>query len=550
MYNMTDIERISGNEMYQIMKDLCAFGYRRTGTPPAEKAEKYIYQKFKEAKLSDVSIEHFNFKRWWSDKNNLTIISKDPSSKLSDQTIETFPIFFSGSTKPEGIVADMVYAGYGTKGDFETTDVKDKIVLIDGKMILNFITTHKVFGSLDLAKKKGALGLVVINGSPLDAITYTFLSDGVEGWENRLPGLSVNNNDGNYLKSICLRDQGKFSIKLVEIVKTEMASSNTVIGTLPGKTEDIILIGTHTDSTFTGAVDNAGGNAGLIALAKHYAQIPIDKRNKTVIFVGWSGHETAFLGVNKFVEMHEDMLDKIVTFIMLDGFGSKGWYNQDDGAVVETGLDEKRGLFISDNPILIPYVIDAAIKYNLMPAAYVSAKSLPVSDMKPFIKAGIPSILLIGKPIWYHTKYDTPDMCTPDQLERTAKAHIYIIDKIHETSSQEIKEADGILTDISIFISKKQGITPPTCYFSIIPDPVIEKSMAIFHPTVFTSPESIVMGFDFDFGDGKKKKIPITVPVAVHTYRKAGTYNAALKTIDNYGNINITKRIIRVLKKK
>ncbi|MFX1238878.1 MAG: M28 family peptidase, partial [Promethearchaeota archaeon] len=54
--------------------------------------------------------------------------------------------------------------------------------------------------------------------------------------------------------------------------------SNTIIGTLPGKSEDIILIGTHTDSTFTGAFDNAAANSGLIFLAKYYANIPLENR--------------------------------------------------------------------------------------------------------------------------------------------------------------------------------------------------------------------------------------------------------------------------------
>ncbi len=537
---------ITGQEMHQIVNDLCDFGYRRAGTPAADKAEKYIYQKLKEAGLPEVNLESFNFTRWWAEKHELTIISKGTKGVPSDQTVETFPIWFSGSTKPEGITAEMVYAGYGTATDFETTDVKDKIVLIDSKMILNFYPVFAVFGSINLAKEKGALGLVVINGSPLDAVSYIFLGEGIEGWENRTPALSVNNDDGNYLRSLCTRNQGKLTVKLVQEVKTEKASSNTVIGTLPGKTDETILIGTHTDSTFTGAVDNAGANAGLIALAKYYAQIPLEKRDKTMVFAGWTGHETAFLGVNNFVEAHKEMLEKIVTFIMLDGFGSKGWYNQADGGIVETGLDEKRGLFISDNPVLIPFVMEATLKYNLLPAAYVSAKSLPVSDLGPLIRAGIPSIMVIGKPVMYHTKYDTPDKCTPDQLERCAKGHIHIIDKIQETPTQQIKEADGKLKDIKTFITEKQGVTPPTGSFTVTPHPVIEGSPAVFHVTVFTAPESIIMDLNWDFGDGNTS----TLPIAIHTYNKAGTYEATLKNVDNYGNQTTTKRIIRVIKKK
>lgn len=40
---------LNGEGMLRIINDLCAFGYRRAGTPPAGKAEKYIYDKLKEA---------------------------------------------------------------------------------------------------------------------------------------------------------------------------------------------------------------------------------------------------------------------------------------------------------------------------------------------------------------------------------------------------------------------------------------------------------------------------------------------------------------------
>jgi len=409
-------------------------------------------------------------------------------------------------------------------------------------MILNFHPTFAVFGSLSLAKSKGALGAIIIGGAPLDAIPYIFLWEGVEGWRDRLPALMVNNDDGNYLKSLCSK---KLTVRLVEDVRTEDASSNMVIGELPGMSEEAILVGTHTDSTFTGAVDNAGANAGLIGLAKHYAKTPRGKRGKTMVFAGWTGHEAAFLGANKFAQMHKDILEKTAVFIMLDGFGSKGYYNQADGGVVETGTDEKRGLFISDNLVLIPPVIEAALKYRLLPAAYVSARALPVSDLGPFIRAGIPSIMIIGKPVWYHTVYDTIDKLTPDQLERSLKAHIHVIDELHRIPASKIKEADGKLKDIKEFVTRKPGAAPPSGHFTVTPNPVPEGCPAIFHITVFTAPESVVLEVEWDFGDGATS----TSLIGVHAYQKPGTYRATLKVTDSNGNTVTAKRTVRVTRK-
>ncbi len=543
---MNEMEDINGEEIYQIMKEICDFGFRRAGTPNAIDAEKYIYEKFKEVGLSDTKLEEFKFPRWWAEKHELTILAEGTPLVPLDQTIETFPVYLSGYTAPEGINADVVYVGPGTSVEFEKIQVKDKIVLIKGKMLLNFFPSYHemLFNSLNLAKKNGALAAICINGSPLDSLSYTSF-DTIYGWKRRIPALSVNNFDGKYLKSLCKENKGKLKVKFVLNVKSEKATSNFVINTLPGKNDDVILVGTHTDSTFTGAVDNAGANARLIALAKHFAQIPQEKREKTIVFVGWTGHEAGLIGVDKFVKMHQEMLKNITTFIMLDGFGSKGFYNQADGGVIETGLDEIRGLFISDNPVLIPIVMEAVTKHKLLPAAYVSAKSLPVSDLPPFIFSNIPSIMIIGKPIWYHTKYDTIDKCTPDQLERSAKAHAQIIEKILKIPSQEIKDADGKFEDVRAFIKKKSGLTPPSGSFTVIPHPIEEDFPAFFYPTVINAPESIVMDFKWSFGDGETSSIILTR----HAYKKAGTYEVSFKVVDNYGNESIAKQIIRVIKK-
>jgi hypothetical protein len=543
---MLDYENISGREMYQIMRELCEFGFRRAGTPIAIEAEKYIYQKLKDAQLPDVKLKEFHFTRWWGEKQELKLIAEGTPSLPSDQVIKTFPVHLTGSTGPEGVVTEMVYGGYGTSVDFEKIDVENKIVLIDGIMILNFAPSQQVnlFNSLSLAKKKGALGAIFTNNSPLDSISYVGV-DEVRGWKRRLPALSVNNFDGQYLRTLCTRDQRKVRVKFTLDVKTEQAPSNMILGTLPGKTDDLILIGTHVDSTFTGAVDNAGANAGLIALAKYFAQVPIEKRDKTIVFAGWTGHECGLIGTFQFHSMFPEMVKKIATFIMLDGFGSKGWYNQVEGGVVETGLDERRGLFVSDNTLLWPIVKEAVFKYKLFPSAYVSARQLPVSDLPPFIFASVPSIMLIGKPVFYHTKYDTIDKCTPDQLERTAKAHAYIIEKIQDIPASDIIAADAQEMDMQKYMTKKEGVIAPHVSFSILPYPITEGFSAVFYPTVMSAPESILLELEWDFGDGEKSPRILTR----HAYDEAGTYEVTLKATDNFGNVSIDKRPIRVIKK-
>jgi len=534
---------INGEEIYQILKDICKFGYRRIGTPEALNAEKYIQQKLIEVGIPDTKLEEFEFPKWTPNKFELTILSEKTPLITSNIVIDTFPYWSTGSTGLNGIEGELVYVGNGTSVDFKSLDVKDKIVLIEGKMLLNFHTTLSAisFNSQRLAREAGALGVICTNGSPLESISYLFNSS-IHGWKRRLPALSIRNSDGMFLKNLCIKS--KVQVKLILDVKKEKGKSNIILGTLPGKSEDLILIGTHTDSTFTGAIDNASANAGLIALAKYFSKIPIEKRDKTIIFAGWSGHEAGLIGVERFVKTHKEILPKISTFIMLDGFASDGYQNQFEGGVIKTGLDEQRGLFVSDNAILLPVVMEAVLKYRLLPAAYLSAKKLPVSDLSPFIISNVPSIMLIGKPIWYHTLHDTIDKCTPDQLERSGKAHAQIILEILKIPHKSIKDADGKLANIREFIKKKEGFSSPSGTFMVFPYPIVQNFPTFFVPIPFQNPDSIIMDVTWDFGDGESNSILLTR----HEYKKPGTYEASCTFTDNYDNRFTIKKKVYVIK--
>ncbi|MHA1805021.1 MAG: M28 family peptidase [Promethearchaeota archaeon] len=544
---MEKLDRIKGEEIYNIAKRICEFGYRLAGTPEAIEAEKFIASKLREVGIDDVKLEEFTFPRWWPKKYHLTVLAESTPLLDEDHVIECFPYVLSGSTDLEGITAELTHVGAGTTMDFKRKKVSNKIVLIEGKMILNFYPTchEMLFNSIELAKERGALGAIIINGSPLDAITYASF-DSIYGWKRRIPAVSISTPDGQFLKYLCSQQDSTTRVNLIQVVEKKKAKSNFIIGTLSGTTEDIILLGTHVDSTFTGAMDNAGANAGLIAIAKYFAQVPLEKREKTLMLVGWTGHELGLIGVDKFVKTYQELLPKICTFIMLDGFGSKGYYNQADGAVIKTEQDEKRGLFISDNRIIAPLVIDSVQKHELYPSAYVSAKTLPVSDLPPFIFNKIPCIMIIGKSIFYHTKYDTIEKITPNQLERTVKAHVDIIQNLMKIPAPEIKKADGTLSDFNSLITPKKEIPPPSGDFMIFPYPFEEEFKALFVPTVLNAPKSILLKLMWEFGDGETSDVILTR----HAYQKAGTYLARLKILDNHGNQNVVEKTIKVLKKQ
>ena len=68
-------------------------------------------------------------------------------------------------------------------------------------------------------------------------------------------------------------------------------------------------------------------------------------------------------------------------------------------------------------------------KYNMLPANYAPlSTSIANEDLEGmFYDRKIPTILVIGKPIWYHTDHDTPDKVEPEQIYRAMMGHYEMV---------------------------------------------------------------------------------------------------------------------------
>ncbi len=110
-------------------------------------------------------------------------------------------------------------------------------------------------------------------------------------------------------------------------------SSPNVVGVLPGTAgrlkDEYLVFSAHLDhvgvgtpvegdSVYHGAIDNAGGTAVLLALARAFVELPRTKRS--VIFLAVTGEEKGILGSDYFVHHPPVPLGAIVANVNLDNF--------------------------------------------------------------------------------------------------------------------------------------------------------------------------------------------------------------------------------------
>ena len=95
-----------------------------------KKAADYIFAEYKKAGLQNVRFEEFYPNRWWPENYSVTVLDGENAPEVR---LNAFPLWHCGGVKD--FVSDVIYAGFGTSGEFRGLNVKGKIVLIDMKRI-------------------------------------------------------------------------------------------------------------------------------------------------------------------------------------------------------------------------------------------------------------------------------------------------------------------------------------------------------------------------------------------------------------------------------
>ena len=396
-----------------------------------KKGADYLMNEYKKAGLQNVRLEEFYPNRWWPENYSLTLLSgkNNPEVKL-----KAFPLWHCGEARE--MVSEVVYAGFGTSGEFRGLEVKGKTVLIDMKRILHFIPSYQYTGALERAREKGAVAVIVaetrIDSPSGNSVGSSGRIKDQKGQDPKLfplPVFSIGKTEGEKLKNLLTHNPLRVKMTLESSLQPGRAVN--VIGELPGNgsIDEYIIVGGHYDSWFDGAIDNLGSQASLIEMAKYFAGIPREKRNRHIIFASIFGHEFGNydMGHAAFVERRSGIRDKVTCFLNIDGSGSSGWEEKDDsGTIFSTGMDDKAGIFTTS------WALTALARKAIFPQAKGPWGQYPlnsfVADLHgPIAEAGFPILLLISKHIYYHSMLDTIDRITSDQVYRRALMNVDVI---------------------------------------------------------------------------------------------------------------------------
>ncbi|MDP7177729.1 MAG: M28 family peptidase [Verrucomicrobiota bacterium] len=436
----------SAVNMLAEIERIVSFGIRRPGYDEGLRTEQHLLDRFNELGLSDTRFESVPVNYWQSVKSRLSV-----GDAATD--IPCFAVPYTGWTAGDGAQAGAVYVGVGGAEAFDEVDVSGKIVVADmqfGELNASHLKGGAHFihdpggtipdGPLHCANwlipnfrayyeswKRSASGFIGLLGEmPVDGCELYVPYD---GFLKKTPAAWVGREHVEAVRSAAV---GGKPFHFTSTGEGRLVDSHNVVGVLPGRTDEFILLTCHHDAPFASAVEDASGLSVLLALAEVFAQSD-EPLERGLVFLAASGHFHGGIGCREFVAKHRGgLLEKIVAAIGVEHIAEEA-QGDANGGYVKTGQAETRALFMDKTPELLRVVEEEVQRVDLSRTLAVDAYlfgSEPPCDSAPFFTAGIPSVCHISGPLYLFDPHDTIDMVREEDLPKVADLFQGVIRRI------------------------------------------------------------------------------------------------------------------------
>ena len=274
----------------------------------------------------------------------------------------------------------------------------------------------------------GAVGMIAIL-KDYDTGTDRFYSDPSAMVQTRGPGVFLGKYVGEGLVAKIEASPGPLEATLVVEGEARRSRSANIVATLPGQKPETIIVNTHHDSGWAGGVQDASGVAAVLGLARYFAKIPENFRQKTLVFAFDGSHYdwNYPMGANLFVEVNPEVIENTVLAIGIEHIAKK--FRAERGGYVDTGEIEPRILFTPPNRLLFEATKRAIVTHDLHDVVIPKAGAITMfGETQGFFLRGIPSFSYISGPEYLFLADDTLDKVAKDEFEAVVNTFISIID--------------------------------------------------------------------------------------------------------------------------
>ncbi|MEM4263205.1 MAG: M28 family peptidase [Thermoplasmata archaeon] len=387
-------------------------------------SQQYVYDVLSALPLDAVVWEPFPTHRWIHHGTTLKVVS--PVTEEIEVTTygdsfsvygidEGKPYYFGNSPDGKTLTAELVYAGYGTKAEFDALgDLNGKIALVKRDDSITYWPNVM----LEEARLHGASACIFYHYYGTYPLPDGIKQDAVGG---SIPAFSISDTSALHLLELLAKGPVTVSVTgSADLVSEKKGKSANVVAYLYGETrpDEYVIFSGHIDRWWWGTNDDLSAVASVLEYARLFSTLKAQGKfvnDRTMVFASFGGEELGgpratwynwLIGSYEFVKAHEDIVSKTVVDLNLDMCSLKktsgrNWVEQSPelnefvmDAVGDLGLTGAVGYY---NPVYS--WIDA---WSFQAKAGVSAASLNWVD---------------NQDATYHTQLDNMELADPETLK-------------------------------------------------------------------------------------------------------------------------------------
>jgi hypothetical protein len=417
---------------------------RIVGTPSSEQTQQWVAAKFKQAGL-DVRVAEYGlgpqaFPRSWE----VSVAGGGKTLKLSSASpIITFSRYMPGAKGDLEIETEWV--GLGMASDFAGKDVRGKAVFIYSIPTPgSLIQSAGWMGAVARAQERGAAAIMVVLAIPGN---MSFVSH-MQGLSNepKVPVFTIGLDDGEAVESLnatvasargaALKTRLRWNVETVSGLKAA-----NVIGVLPGRTDENIVVLAHTDGFFEGANDDAAGTALLVGLAEHFAKRPRDQRRRTMYFVASPDHHGGDLGGRWLHDNMQEVFGKTAVIAnaehvaVMDAVWDRPWGSTRRPELIRTNQLAPSWWGVHGSDRLARIVADGFAMFGVPTHVEPGGSS---GELRA-VQWDAPSFYLHNKGVYYHASTDTVDIVPAEGLRTATQAFAKIFDEVNRFDLRDLR---------------------------------------------------------------------------------------------------------------
>jgi hypothetical protein len=347
------------------------------------------------------------------------------------------PAHKTTGTTAEGLDIEAVDAGLATEAELDGRDLKGKAVFF---LSTDYFSRHSTIsnGAWKRIGDRGAAAIFVILAVPGNIKTQ-FYPVGTS-----VPCFSLGLQDGTAIRDMINRAKAKnepaphvkvkLAVNMVPGLKT-----STVWGSLPGTTDESVVIVAHRDGWFEGSNDNGTGVATMIGLAEFFAKIPPAQRKRTIYFLGTSGHHDGSALSGKWLTDHKEFFAKTALLINCEHTAAEQLV-LGNGTISKTNTSTAQTWFVGGSAKLADIVVKAYEEFGV--STYEIPSRTAAGEMGRY-SGNAPSIQVIDTGYYWHSDHETPDIIPPTALAAITRAYAKIIIDVDKVAIRDLQRPTG-----------------------------------------------------------------------------------------------------------